>query len=46
VDSSSRGGFDVYIDPTEDYEIGKIIVVNKRKKSHVALGGHFNEAAS
>jgi hypothetical protein len=44
VDSSCRGGFDVHIDPTEDHWIGETIMVEKRKKSHVALDGLFDEA--
>jgi serine/arginine repetitive matrix protein 2 len=43
--SSTRGGFDIYVDPTEDPEIGEIIMV-KKKKSRVGIDGLFGEATS
>lgn len=36
--SSARGGFEIYVDPTEDPDIGEIVLV-KRKKSRAALDG-------
>lgn len=36
--ASARGGFEIYVDPTVDDEIGEIVVV-KKKKSRVALDG-------
>ncbi|PBK61490.1 hypothetical protein ARMSODRAFT_1025623 [Armillaria solidipes] len=36
--SSTRGGFEIYVDPTEDPDIGEIVLV-KRKKSRAALDG-------
>ncbi|KAF5376919.1 hypothetical protein D9615_007315 [Tricholomella constricta] len=36
--TSTRGGFEIYVDPTIDDEIGEIVMV-KKKKSRVALDG-------
>ncbi|KAF8060726.1 hypothetical protein FPV67DRAFT_304096 [Lyophyllum atratum] len=36
--ASARGGFEIYVDPTIDDEIGEIVMV-KKKKSRVALDG-------
>lgn len=36
--SSARGGFEIYVDPIEDPDIGEIVLV-KRKKSRAALDG-------
>ncbi|KAG5650532.1 hypothetical protein H0H81_011921 [Sphagnurus paluster] len=36
--STARGGFDIYVDPTVDEDIGEIVMV-KKKKSRVALDG-------
>ena len=36
--STSRGGFEIYVDPTNDPEIGEILMV-KKKKSRAALDG-------
>lgn len=36
--SSGRGGFEIYVDPTVDPDIGDIVMV-KKKKSRVALNG-------
>jgi hypothetical protein len=36
--SSGRGGFDIYVDPTYDPDIGEIVMV-KKKKSRAALDG-------
>ncbi|RDB27260.1 hypothetical protein Hypma_004359 [Hypsizygus marmoreus] len=36
--ASARGGFEIYVDPTVDDEIGEIVMV-KKKKSRVALDG-------
>lgn len=36
--SSSKGGFEIYVDPTVDPDIGEIVMV-KKKKSRVALDG-------
>ncbi|THU90173.1 hypothetical protein K435DRAFT_864575, partial [Dendrothele bispora CBS 962.96] len=38
VSSSSRRGFDIYVDPTDDPEIGEILMV-KKKKSRAGLDG-------
>jgi hypothetical protein len=36
--ASARGGFEIYVDPTVDPDIGEILIV-KKKKSRVALHG-------
>lgn len=36
--SSARGGFEIYVDPTVDPELGEILMV-KKKKSRAGLGG-------
>lgn len=36
--ASSRGGFEIYVDPTIDPDIGEIVMV-KKKKSRAALDG-------
>ncbi|TFK33165.1 hypothetical protein BDQ12DRAFT_448473 [Crucibulum laeve] len=36
--TAARGGFEIYVDPTEDPELGDIVMV-KKKKSRVALDG-------
>ncbi|KAK0244974.1 hypothetical protein EDD85DRAFT_1348 [Armillaria nabsnona] len=36
--SSATGGFEIYVDPTEDPDIGEIVLV-KKKKSRAALDG-------
>ncbi len=36
--SSGRGGFEIYVDPTVDPDIGEIVMV-KKKKSRAALDG-------
>ncbi|KAF8878425.1 hypothetical protein BD779DRAFT_1663807 [Infundibulicybe gibba] len=36
--TATRGGFEIYVDPTEDPEMGDIVMV-KKKKSRVALDG-------
>ncbi|KAF8996425.1 hypothetical protein BDQ17DRAFT_1364414, partial [Cyathus striatus] len=36
--STARGGFEIYVDPTEDPEMGDIVMV-KKKKSRAALDG-------
>lgn len=36
--TSTRGGFEIYVDPTDDPEIGEIVMV-KKKKSRVGLDG-------
>jgi serine/arginine repetitive matrix protein 2 len=43
--ASARGGFDIFVDPTEDPEIGEIVMV-KKKKSRVALDSIFGESSS
>jgi serine/arginine repetitive matrix protein 2 len=35
---SARGGFDIFVDPTDDPDIGEIVMV-KKKKSRLALDG-------
>ena len=36
--ASGRGGFEIYVDPTVDPDVGEIVIV-KKKKSRVALDG-------
>jgi hypothetical protein len=36
--ASGRGGFEIYVDPTDDPDVGEILIV-KKKKSRVALDG-------
>ena len=36
--ASTRGGFEIYVDPTDDPELGEILVV-KKKKSRAGLDG-------
>jgi serine/arginine repetitive matrix protein 2 len=42
---SARGGFEVFVDPTEDPDIGEIVMV-KKKKSRVALDSIFGDATN
>lgn len=36
--ASTKGGFEIYVDPAEDVEVGEIMLV-KKKKSRAALDG-------
>ncbi|KAF8989391.1 hypothetical protein BDQ17DRAFT_1434495 [Cyathus striatus] len=36
--STARGGFEIYVDPTEDPEMGDVVMAKKRKL-HAALDG-------
>lgn len=43
LSSKLRGGYDIYVDPTVDPELGEEIVVVKKKKSRAALESvHWN----
>lgn len=43
--ASARGGFDIYVDPSEDPEMGEIVMI-KKKKSRAGLDGVFGDASN